>query len=469
LVIHSNDATFSLCIDDVCRWFAKPEIIVRMLGETSVITRNRMLAICAALVAVVFPVLVEAQAVNFSMLNENHDEKPVLSEEEKAYAERIKEAHQQVESLTKAVHEAHRAGRIEEANQLAKKLYQAREAKMLAVREIREKSAEAVRQGKREEAKRWIEVYRAAYWEIGGFGNTNIPYHGMGQQTVVISEVCYWPADGECEWIELTNISPDDVDVSAWVLVDGQSFRLTLPEKLPVLGPDECLVIALDGTGQAPEKKGGLFVHSPAGLTGNLLGDSGGHLALYSSDELSMTTICSFVAWGKSPGMVIMHALSAKLWGEQSSAISGTELGPVMGADTRQIQKGGVVGLKCPPRLPVAGAANYGVFLPQETSPGRENRFTTVTVPKNRPIAFDSDGMFILSCVSFEDSRVKYHFQVCWDQECEKVQQEGPPAVSPVFRSLKPIPPGETLFWRVMAYLPDGSQTAWSKPRAIRR
>ena len=102
---------------------------------------------------------------------------------------------------------------------------------------------------------------------------------------VIISEVCYLAEEGQSEWVELTNVADNDVDIAGWELTDGGALNFIFSASSLVMPPKSYLVVRLDGSGRVPNvtDKMRVTTYSPAGVKGNFLGDKGGQLALYSA------------------------------------------------------------------------------------------------------------------------------------------------------------------------------------------
>jgi len=132
---------------------------------------------------------------------------------------------------------------------------------------------------------------------------------GTAGTDVVITEVCYWPAKGIAEWVELLNASGEAVNMGGWLLTDGHKLFLTLPDEVPELPPGAFARVMFDGTNRSPSvTTKELLIHTPPGLSDDVLGNEGGHIALYTGPEgKGSPVIKSYVAWGLSPAAILEH------------------------------------------------------------------------------------------------------------------------------------------------------------------
>ena len=288
---------------------------------------------------------------------------------------------------------------------------------------------------------------------------------------MVISEVCYWPKPNEPEWIELANVSDKPVDVKDWEIIDGQTLDIKISEQSLVIPPKSFLVIILDGKEKSatPFKNNQSTIHSAKGIKGNLLGDKGGQIALYSllNDGYELPVIHSFVAWGRSPGSIISDAINVQYWTQPQETVAGTGPDILLGLFT-SIQQGGSIGLLEPKDKAGIKYKNWVVFLPADTNPGQSN------VNKRRPdlapyvpdgAKTDEHGFRNLTVVPMEEG-VKYQFQVCYDRACQQV------FLNHIgnnfdYHLAKPIPPQSTYYWRARLIYPDGTASGWSEVRSI--
>lgn len=289
--------------------------------------------------------------------------------------------------------------------------------------------------------------------------------------SVVISEVCYWPHNGETEWVELANISDKPVDIKGWQLVDGQTLDFVISE-LPLLMPSASyLVVKLDGTSEAPKPfaQNRATIHSPRGVVGNLLGDKGGQIALYSPEVniFNPSEIRSYVAWGRSPGRILSEALKAEKWSDTSATVFGT--GPdIIMMPAKTIAQGGSIGLVESVNHWGYAHEHWGVFAPSEVNPGETGvarRGPTLTPYAGDGAKTDAPGYRNISVVPMENG-VQYQFQVSADKTFLNLFLDHT-GKGFDYRIEKPIPPQSTYFWRARLIYPGDVKSAWSEVRSL--
>jgi hypothetical protein len=171
---------------------------------------------------------------------------------------------------------------------------------------------------------------------LASFAAAQDPYMAALEQlravNVVISEVMYWPEAGQGEWVELTNDSNIAVDIAGWRLRDGSAIDFAISEDAFVIPPKSSVVVMLDGTGQKPTAftRNRATAHSPKGVSGDVLKDRGGQLALYCNvgNRHEREIVKGFVAWGRSPGRVLDDAMRDGVWSawrtEPNAVVLGT-------------------------------------------------------------------------------------------------------------------------------------------------
>lgn len=291
---------------------------------------------------------------------------------------------------------------------------------------------------------------------------------------IIFSEICYQPKQGEPEWLEITNISEKSINIKDWTVTDGQSLNFVIssqPLHVPAQG---VLVILLDGTGQPTtpfDNNHKAVTHTGTGVTGNLLGDSGGHIALYSPPpaHYDSPSIHSYVAWGFSPGRIIADAIKANVWSTPSflpdKIVPGTDPETLV-VPRKIMQPGGSIGLieptKTGPFQP-----HWGIFAHSEVNPGKVSfeRGITLAFPPDGWKSDRATGIYTLRVVQMGKD-TKYQFQVSADRAFQQVYldsiQQGP---NYIFE--KPIPRNSIYYWRARLVNPDGTVALWSEVRSI--
>ena len=291
--------------------------------------------------------------------------------------------------------------------------------------------------------------------------------------SIVLSEICYWPNAGEPEWVELTNVSKRAVDLKGWQLLDGQTLDIVITESSFLLPPNGYLVVRLDGAAKpiTAEKPGIWIAHSAQGITGNMLGDKGGQIALYSPevDVFNIAKIQSYVAWGRSPGRIVAEALEANKWSSAERTVLGT--GPdIIWGPAKTLQQGGTLALVESPDHWGYAHEHWGVFAASEANPGATGlakRGPTLTNYAPDGATTNVEGYLNISVVPMEDG-VKYQFQVGSDEKFTAIFLNHV-GENFDYRIEKPIPPRSTYFWRARLIYPDGTESAWSEVRRLVR
>ena len=145
---------------------------------------------------------------------------------------------------------------------------------------------------------------------------------------VLLSEVMYFPAAGNREWVELQNYSTTTQSLRGYSLRDEDGNIYRIPAALPSAPAGARVVVIFDGQGSSANDldfgDGVATLHSPPGMV-NILEDNGDQVALYNTSyavflpaALSRYTgpgpaiprpnrinppqpVVSFVAWGVDP------------------------------------------------------------------------------------------------------------------------------------------------------------------------
>ena len=124
---------------------------------------------------------------------------------------------------------------------------------------------------------------------------------GFAQQTtVVINEIMFAPAQGQAEWIELYNSTPQAIDLRSWVLHDATSSRPVITESSLWIPPNEFLIIAKDSSilDDFPDPAMRLFVMTKLPSLNN----SGDDITLALPDSTVIDFVPYKSAWGGTSG-----------------------------------------------------------------------------------------------------------------------------------------------------------------------
>jgi hypothetical protein len=202
-------------------------------------------------------------------------------------------------------------------------------------------------------------------------------------------------------------------------------------------------------------------------VTGNVLADKGGHLALYSSGRgpEDKPHVRSYVAWGRPPGQILSDAINARRWQEPTASVKGTNWANAW-AGSRILNQNYSIGLMPNINTNIAMTErNWGIFADSEISPGQTNQGKRGPMPgafTPDGNATDSKGFAPISVVPIEGENVQYEFQICRDQTCQQIVEEHT-GNHFGYVNTKPIPPETTYFWRARIIYGDRTKSQWSK------
>ena len=234
------------------------------------------------------------------------------------------------------------------------------------------------------------------------------------------------------------NTAEKPVDVSGWVLLDGQTLDVSLPSEVPPIAAGGRLMLVFDGTGERLETSDedrSVTIHTAPPLSGDVLGNDGGHLALYAPGMSDLdpgpgvSRLRGYVAWGRSPGGILGDAIRARLWGGASEIPKETS--KPLRLSTRRMHRGGSVGLLGSQHSGTLGlfvqkhrgSAGWYVFAPSETSPGASNANQRKPLPPLHPFAFVGPrGRPTLGCIRTNAS-ARYDFAVFSDCPSDQIMR----------------------------------------------
>ena len=380
------------------------------------------------------------------------------------------------EKLKNQLREAQMAGRHEDANKIGLELRRTMKMQDDLIMQMRQQWQQAKAANNTEEAGRLGKLIEEGAKQGEYYRSLEEGRPKPAPFDVVISEVCYWPKDGDTEWVELENLTDAPVDITRWVLLDGQTLFIVIPKLSPVPAKG-FVVVQFDGSGEVPkafDADNKCIVHTPGGVKGDLLGNRGGHLALYApgkdgSLEPGISTIRSYVAWGLSPGVILHDALTAHRWSQMDAVAQGTTDDKRYGAQEKLLQ-GGTIELGDSGQSADHGMNQWNVCTHSDVSPDsvRTRPRTPEQYLPDDGWSTGDDGIITLSCLPMERG-ARYHFQVCFDRECTKVFLDAHDQLQFSYILQQPVPVDTVVYWRVRCVHADGSISAWSPVRALRR
>lgn len=298
---------------------------------------------------------------------------------------------------------------------------------------------------------------------------------------VQINEVCFAPAAGSHEWIELKNAGSDPVKISGYGLTDEDGHWYRIPDALPALPGGALVVIALDGLGSEHDEydldDGVATLHSPPGLV-DVLEDDADQVALYTtsmrlhlpllhshsstpagaahpaSGIAFSSPVAAFVAWGTAPGDEARWAAASGAWAQEWAVSLATGLG--LDSPAAAPPLGTSIGLL--PNRQTRYADDWALYQAGEASPGAENGTPALSwfYPANG--ATVAGETFALSWNAVPGA-TGYRFQL------DDGGDLGSPLVdtildAPTYAPATHVSQG-TYYWRAKALL-DGSESAWS-------
>ena len=287
-----------------------------------------------------------------------------------------------------------------------------------------------------------------------------------GRFSVILSEVCFLPKEGESEWVEVMNISAKPVNISGWKITNGD-FTFVLPKNLRLI-PGNHLLIIFDGKDKTEYKDGVYMVHSFRGIDGDVLGNAvAGECALYDTKEKMM----AFVAWGDYTfeSELMADAVKEGVWLSLNHVVLvqrrvGGVVGPI-----KEIKRGGTIGVYDYPEINPADANEWVVYDPDEVSPGMLNPLArpVLHLPENGDHItemYDMSG-HLTSSMSFGCAKIpgadRYRFQLCRDKDCNDILKEG---VEDYIVWKVDLKPGHHYYWRVMTIdTRTGRKSSWSR------
>lgn len=200
-----------------------------------------------------------------------------------------------------------------------------------------------------------------------------------------INEICYAPADGGPQWVEIVNTGDEVVFANGAELV-GDSGALTLPGELGGIPGKGIVLVVFDGADASENRYecapgAAAVLHGPAdGLFGNPVGFCG----LYRVTGVhEPDTMLDFLAWGGEPGVAAADAVAKGVWNSESSYLvtgAGGEDGPYVA-----MQDGGTFARSSETYV------GWNVLSSRDVSYGRENDSLAAPVLHYPPAGVWSD------------------------------------------------------------------------------
>jgi hypothetical protein len=283
-------------------------------------------------------------------------------------------------------------------------------------------------------------------------------YAGCPRDDLRLNEICFLPAAGEHQWVEVTNVGDDPVN-SGGVEILSNGGAYSLPAELSAIPKDGIVVVHFDGAGAAGndysfagDNKAEL--HTEAG-TVDVLGSPAGYCSLYRvTGAHSKETLLDFVAWGSEPGDAAKDAVAKRLWSSTKVHLWTDPDNPPMGPGGWAVVAGDTIGRND------VGAWEH--FSATKGTKGEE----AIAVPS--PI-FPNDGMAILQSparCTFAGAQgaIEYQVQIASDEAFANVVRElTTRSPKQGTRIQPPLPLHAVYWWRVRGVGQEGQTSDWSQ------
>lgn len=293
---------------------------------------------------------------------------------------------------------------------------------------------------------------------------TTLATESCPRTTIKFSEVCYYPTNGQSQWVELFNTGTESVDVRGMEIVSGTnsySLPLSLTEEMPTNG---YLLIYFDGGGSNDISFAGdnlAVLHSP---TTNFLGNPDGSLSLYQVTGIQTpATIVDFVAWGDSPGTNALDAVNRGVWNATNVFLWTDPTNQPIGPGSEVLSQGQALVRTATLEWEIDTATIQSSVVALAKLPT-----TGLSVPQ---LVFPSDGLHLLSSPTrLRLTAVKgasiYEIQVSTNQDFTNVFRSfttGDPIMGAVVNP--PLLNNAIYWWRARANNGNGLNSDWSAPQ----
>jgi hypothetical protein len=143
--------------------------------------------------------------------------------------------------------------------------------------------------------------------------------------TIKLSEICYWPSNGQPQWVELINTGTESVDARAMEIVSGTN-TYSLPITLAEVPTNGFILVYFDGGGIDDTSFAGDNLAVLHSSTTNFLGNPDGSVSLYQVTGIhTRDNLVDYLAWGAPPGTDAAIAIQKGRWSSTNSFIPTDE------------------------------------------------------------------------------------------------------------------------------------------------
>ncbi|MHC4156357.1 MAG: hypothetical protein ACYST6_15750 [Planctomycetota bacterium] len=285
---------------------------------------------------------------------------------------------------------------------------------------------------------------------------------GLKKSPILLTEICFWPLEGQAGWVEISNWGEEPVDVSGYSLSLGDGKVFVFPKDIEQVPPTGIVLVLCDGRkGQLADDRH--FVgdnlarfHTQANLgtdanaSDAVLPKRQGTCSLYAAGPMSEDTIIDFVCWGGSdpnlilrPNMLVTsEAVQGRVWRRSGFLMTTfpTEV-RVMGGSPG-VEKGGSISRRGLGHR--WGTRAWDFCDPRDISPGANNRVPRPVLKHPLGCAHARSSKHSFTWFRKEDET--YELQIASDRDFKESVQKVD--VGHDFYVLDSLAPGK-YYWRV--------------------
>lgn len=159
----------------------------------------------------------------------------------------------------------------------------------------------------------------ACLFVLGTF--TSIAAESCPRTTIKFSEICYWPSNGQPQWVELINTGTESVDARGMELVSGTN-SYSLPLGLAEVPTNGFILVYFDGGGTDDASFATTNLATLHSSITNFLGNPDGSVSLYQVTGIhTRDTLVDYLAWGAPPGVDAALAVERGIWNSTNNFI----------------------------------------------------------------------------------------------------------------------------------------------------